>query len=177
MPPKIKSNQKKSTSKKVTPNVKKSTPLRGQPPNKSTRKTEVKNSSEYDATDKIAPAVGCPAKGKINGFEMMAINLQNQSPSKINLTPHQMKDQFNTNKEKYKKVHTKSITIDEKLESMCLHHHDMNKLIEDLSFVNPWYKVDVQADNKITKSSTSEPSGNEIRSKLVTWKATIIYFH
>ncbi|KNZ57844.1 uncharacterized protein VP01_205g4, partial [Puccinia sorghi] len=39
-----------------------------------------------------APAVGRPAKGKINGFEMMAINLRNQSPSKINLTPHKMKD-------------------------------------------------------------------------------------
>ncbi|KNZ57868.1 uncharacterized protein VP01_2052g3 [Puccinia sorghi] len=26
-----------------------------------------------------APAVGCTAKGKINGFEMMAINLRNQS--------------------------------------------------------------------------------------------------
>ncbi|KNZ48253.1 uncharacterized protein VP01_5795g1 [Puccinia sorghi] len=32
-----------------------------------------------------APAVGRPAKGKINGFEMMAINLCNQSPSKIML--------------------------------------------------------------------------------------------
>ncbi|KNZ44576.1 uncharacterized protein VP01_9008g1 [Puccinia sorghi] len=34
----------------------------------------------------------CPAKGKMNGFEMMAINLHNQSPSKINQTPSQMKD-------------------------------------------------------------------------------------
>ncbi|KNZ63653.1 uncharacterized protein VP01_1117g3 [Puccinia sorghi] len=39
-----------------------------------------------------ALAVGRPAKVKINGFEMMAINLQNQSPSKINLTPCQMND-------------------------------------------------------------------------------------
>ncbi|KNZ51907.1 hypothetical protein VP01_376g8 [Puccinia sorghi] len=41
---------------------------------------------------------------------MMAINLRNQSPSKINLTPCQMKDQFNTYKDKYNKVHTKSIS-------------------------------------------------------------------
>ncbi|KNZ64250.1 hypothetical protein VP01_10509g1 [Puccinia sorghi] len=41
---------------------------------------------------------------------MMAINLCNQSPSKINLTLRQMKDQFNTYKGKYKKVHTKSIS-------------------------------------------------------------------
>ncbi|KNZ60646.1 uncharacterized protein VP01_1525g7 [Puccinia sorghi] len=27
-----------------------------------------------------APSGGSPAKGKINGFEMMAINLRNQSP-------------------------------------------------------------------------------------------------
>ncbi|KNZ53565.1 uncharacterized protein VP01_31g1, partial [Puccinia sorghi] len=51
-----------------------------------------------------APAVGCPAKGKINGFEIMAINLCNQSPSKINLTPCQMKDQFNTYKDKRESV-------------------------------------------------------------------------
>ncbi|KNZ61310.1 uncharacterized protein VP01_14217g1, partial [Puccinia sorghi] len=47
-----------------------------------------------------APAVCCPAKGKINGFEIMAINPCNQSPSKINLTSCQMKDGFNTYKEK-----------------------------------------------------------------------------
>ena len=39
-----------------------------------------------------APPVGRPAKGKINGYEMMAINLQNQSPQKIELTARQMKD-------------------------------------------------------------------------------------
>ncbi|KNZ61444.1 hypothetical protein VP01_139g5 [Puccinia sorghi] len=93
---------------------------------------------------------------------MMAINLQNQSPLKINLTPHQMKDQFNTYKEKDKKFHTKSIstgfgltnedqnagisTINENLERMCPHHHVMNNLMGDLEFVNSWYKVDTQAD-------------------------------
>ncbi|KNZ48313.1 hypothetical protein VP01_575g1, partial [Puccinia sorghi] len=90
--------------------------------------------------------VGCPAKVNINGFEMMAINLRNQSPSKINLTPRQMKNQFNIYKDKYKKVHTKSIsthcgltnkdrkagisTINENLKSMCTHYHVMNKLME-----------------------------------------------
>ncbi|KNZ63639.1 hypothetical protein VP01_11191g1, partial [Puccinia sorghi] len=53
------------------------------------RKTEVKihlkmillikksNNSFYETGN--APAVGRPAKGKINGFEMMAINLRNKS--------------------------------------------------------------------------------------------------
>ncbi|KNZ52525.1 uncharacterized protein VP01_3544g1, partial [Puccinia sorghi] len=57
---------------------------------------------EFFGTGKV-PDVGRPAKFKINGFEMMAINIRNQSPSKINLTPHQMKDQLNTYKDKYKK--------------------------------------------------------------------------
>ena len=32
-----------------------------------------------------APPVGQPAKGKINGYEMMAINLRNQSPERLSL--------------------------------------------------------------------------------------------
>ncbi|KNZ48421.1 uncharacterized protein VP01_5682g1, partial [Puccinia sorghi] len=96
-----------------------------------------------------APAVGHPAKGKINGFEMMAINLRNQSPSKINLTPHQMKYQFNTYKDKYKKVHTKSRAT--------------GSTGFGREFINPCFKVDAQAGKK-TASSTSEPAGNEIRS-------------
>ncbi|KNZ51673.1 uncharacterized protein VP01_386g17 [Puccinia sorghi] len=43
-----------------------------------------------------APSVGCPSKGKINGFEMMAISLRNQSPSKIIQTPGQMKNRMST---------------------------------------------------------------------------------
>ena len=39
-----------------------------------------------------APLVEQPPKGTINGFQLMAINLRNQSPSKINLTSRQMKD-------------------------------------------------------------------------------------
>ena len=142
----------------------------------------LKNERNYNACfgSGKAPAVGRPAKGKINGFEMMAINLRNQSASKINLTPRQMKDWFNTYKDKYKKVHTKSIstgfgltdkdrkvgitTIDEKLESMCPHYHAMNELMGHRAFVNPWYKVDAQADNDTTSSSPSEPAGNEVRS-------------
>ena len=41
---------------------------------------------------------------------MMAINLWNQSPQEIELTAGQMKDQFNTYKDKYKKAHTKSLS-------------------------------------------------------------------
>ncbi|KNZ61029.1 hypothetical protein VP01_14619g1, partial [Puccinia sorghi] len=77
-----------------------------------------------------------------------------------------MKDQFNTYKDKYKKVHTKSIStvINEKLESMCPHYHAMNKLMGGQAYINPWFKVDAQADNKRAPSSPSEPAGNEIRS-------------
>ncbi|KNZ56515.1 hypothetical protein VP01_2388g3 [Puccinia sorghi] len=94
--------------------------------------------------------------------------------------PAKMKDLFNNYTYKYKKVHTKSIamgfgltngdqkavisTMDEKLESMCPHYHAMNELMGDQAFFNPWYKVNAQAENKTTSSSTSELAGNEIRS-------------
>ncbi|KNZ59425.1 uncharacterized protein VP01_1733g3 [Puccinia sorghi] len=65
--------------------------LRSQKSKESPRKTEVTIKLKMMVLIKqTSPAVGYPAKDKINGFEMMAINLQNQSPSKINLT-----DQFN----------------------------------------------------------------------------------
>ncbi|KNZ62486.1 hypothetical protein VP01_1264g2 [Puccinia sorghi] len=80
----------------------------------------------------------------------------------INLNPCKMKDQFNTYKDKYKKVHTKSIstgfgltnedqkvgisTINEKLESMFPHYHEMNELMGGQAFINPWFKVDGKAD-------------------------------
>ncbi|KNZ48742.1 hypothetical protein VP01_5443g1, partial [Puccinia sorghi] len=82
-------------------------------------------------------------------------------------------------KDKYKKVHTKSISkgfglnedqkagiskINEKLESMCPHYHVMNELIGGKAFINPWFKFYAQAENKTATSSPSEPSGNEIRS-------------
>ncbi|KNZ48058.1 hypothetical protein VP01_5932g2, partial [Puccinia sorghi] len=54
-------------------------------------------------------------------------------------------------------------TIDEKLESMCPHYHAMNKLMGDQAFINPWFKVDAHAENKIATSSPSEASGNEVR--------------
>ncbi|KNZ48310.1 hypothetical protein VP01_5761g3, partial [Puccinia sorghi] len=72
---------------------------------------------------------------------------------KINL-PCQIKDQFNTYKDN---------TIDENLESMCSHYHAMNNLMGGQAFINPWFKVDAQADKEMA-SSTPEPSGNEIRS-------------
>ena len=50
-----------------------------------------KNYNDFFETGK-ASLVGKPPKGTINGFELMAINLRNQSPSKINLTSRQMKD-------------------------------------------------------------------------------------
>ncbi|KNZ51066.1 hypothetical protein VP01_4106g1, partial [Puccinia sorghi] len=55
-------------------------------------------------------------------------------------------------------------TIDEKLESMCPHYHAMYELIGGQAFINPLFQVDGQAENKLAKSSPSEPSGNEIRS-------------
>jgi hypothetical protein len=56
-----------------------------------------------------APLGEQPPKGTINGFELMAINLQNQSFSKISLSSRQMKDCFNSYKNKYKKTHTLSL--------------------------------------------------------------------
>ena len=123
---------------------------------------------------------------------MMAINLRNQSATKINLTPRQMKDRFNTYKDKYKKVHTKSIStgfwltdedckvgisaINEKLESMFPHYHAMNELMGDQAFVNPWFKVYAQADNESTPSSTSEAAGNDIRSRKMESNADSVCF-
>ncbi|KNZ47524.1 hypothetical protein VP01_6333g1, partial [Puccinia sorghi] len=55
-------------------------------------------------------------------------------------------------------------TIDEKLESICAHYHVMNELMGVQAFINPWFKVDAQADNKTATLSLSEPAGNKIRS-------------
>ncbi|KNZ50125.1 uncharacterized protein VP01_4585g1, partial [Puccinia sorghi] len=97
---------------------------------RSQKKNRGNDSSEDDASDQIAghlkkenylaPAIGPPARGKINGFEMMAINIRNKSPSKINLTPRQMKNQFNTYKDH---------KIYEKIESMCSDYHSMNEMM------------------------------------------------
>ncbi|POW13728.1 hypothetical protein PSHT_07656 [Puccinia striiformis] len=85
--------------------------------------------------DDQAPKVGRPAKGNINGYELMAINIRNQSNPKIILTSRQMKDRFKAYRIKSKKAHTKSLstgfgltsadqkaeikTIAEKLDKMC----------------------------------------------------------
>jgi hypothetical protein len=119
-----------------------------------------------------APLIGRPAKGKINGFELMAINLRNQSNSKIDLNSRQMKDRFNSYKDKYKKTHTLSLstgfglteedrlagitTIDDKLDKMCPHFHAMHQLMGKKPFVNPLYKVDAQNDVESSQSSGSE---------------------
>lgn len=136
----------------------------------------LKIKKNYDAcfgTGK-APLVGRPPKGTINGFELMAINLRNQSPSKISLSSRQMKDRFNSYKDKYKKTHTLSLatgfgltpedrqmgiqTIEQKLDNMCPHYQAMHELMGNKAFVNPLYKVDAQKDVETTNSSDSDDS-------------------
>ncbi|PLW39480.1 hypothetical protein PCANC_16813 [Puccinia coronata f. sp. avenae] len=138
----------------------------------------LKIKKNYDAcfgTGK-APLVGRPPKGTINGFELMAINLRNQSTSKISLSSRQMKDCFNSYKDKYKKTHTPSLatgfgltpedrqtgiqTIEQKLDSLCPHYQAMHELMGNKAFVNPLYKVDAQKDVETTNSSDSDESDN-----------------
>ncbi|PLW57475.1 hypothetical protein PCANC_02611 [Puccinia coronata f. sp. avenae] len=106
----------------------------------------------------------------------MAINLRNQSTSKISLSSRQMKDCFNSYKDKYKKTHTLSLatgfgltpedrqtgiqTIEQKLDSLCPHYQVMHELMGNKAFVNPLYKVDAQKDVETTKSSDSDNSDN-----------------
>ncbi|PLW18353.1 hypothetical protein PCANC_14201 [Puccinia coronata f. sp. avenae] len=106
----------------------------------------------------------------------MAINLQNQSTSKISLSSRQMKDRFNSYKDKYKKTHTLSLatgfgltpedrqtgiqTIKQKLNSLCPHYQAMHELMGNKAFVNPLYKVDAQKDVETTNSSDSDNSDN-----------------
>ncbi|PLW25540.1 hypothetical protein PCANC_05226 [Puccinia coronata f. sp. avenae] len=134
-----------------------------------------KNYDAFFGTGK-APLVGRPPKGTINGFELMAINLRNQSTSKISLSSRQMKDCFNSYKDKYKKTHTLSLatgfgltpedrqtgiqTIEQKLDSLCPHYQAMHELMGNKAFVNPLYKVDAQKDVETTNSSDSDDSDN-----------------
>ncbi|PLW34224.1 hypothetical protein PCASD_15043 [Puccinia coronata f. sp. avenae] len=106
----------------------------------------------------------------------MAINLRNQSTSKISLSSRQMKDRFNSYKDKYKKTHTLSLatgfgltpedrqtgiqTIEQKLDSLCPHYQAMHELMGNKAFVNPLYKVDAQKDVETTNSSDSDDSDN-----------------
>ncbi|PLW24583.1 hypothetical protein PCASD_06175 [Puccinia coronata f. sp. avenae] len=138
----------------------------------------LKIKKNYDAcfgTGK-APLVGRPPKGTINGFELMAINLRNQSTSKISLSSRQMKDCFNSYKDKCKKTHTLSLatgfgltpedrqtgiqTIEQKLDSLCPHYQAMHELMGNKAFVNPLYKVDAQKDVETTSLSDSDDSDN-----------------
>ena len=104
----------------------------------------------------------------------MAINLRNQSLSKISLTSRQMKDCFNSYKDKYKKTHTLSLatgfgltpedqqtgiqTIEQKLDSLCPHYQAMHELMGNKAFVNPLYKVDAQKDVETTDPLDSDNS-------------------
>ncbi|KNZ52295.1 hypothetical protein VP01_3625g3 [Puccinia sorghi] len=83
-----------------------------------------------------APAVGCPAKDKYKKVQTKS------SSTGFGLTNEDQKVVIST--------------IDEKLESMCPHYHAMKHLMGDQAFVNHCYKVDAQADNETTTSSTSE---------------------
>ncbi|KNZ64514.1 hypothetical protein VP01_10205g1 [Puccinia sorghi] len=55
-------------------------------------------------------------------------------------------------------------TINEKLERICPQYYAINELMGGQAFINPWFKVDAQADNETETLSPSEPAGNEIRS-------------
>ncbi|PLW12991.1 hypothetical protein PCANC_20939 [Puccinia coronata f. sp. avenae] len=106
----------------------------------------------------------------------MEINQQNQSTSKISLSSRQMKDCFNSYKDKYKKTHMLSLatgfgltpedqqtgiqTIEQKLDSLCPHYQAMHELMGNKAFVNPLYKVDAQKDVETTNSSDSDHSDN-----------------
>ena len=111
----------------------------------------------------------------------MEINLSNQSSLKINLASRQIKDFFNSYKDKYKKAHTQSLvtglgltpddwknkieTIEKKLDSMCPHYQAMKYLKGNKAFVNPLYKVDAQRDVETTNSSDFEDENSESSNK------------
>ncbi|POW23133.1 hypothetical protein PSHT_00574 [Puccinia striiformis] len=190
MPPKKSTIKKKATTKKTTTKKKTSKKKVDDSSDDSAAETPghlkksdylilinwLKIKKNYEAcfgTGK-APPVGRPVKGTINGFELMAINLQNQSPSKINLTARKMKDRFNSYKDKYKKAHTEATstgfgltaadqkagvrTIEEKLEKMCSNYSAMNELMVRKPFVTPLYKADAQDEEE---SSEDEDSTDE----------------
>ncbi|KAI9605030.1 hypothetical protein H4Q26_003001 [Puccinia striiformis f. sp. tritici PST-130] len=192
MPPKKSTIKKKATTKKTTTKKKTSKKKVDDSSDDSAAETPghlkksdylilinwLKIKKNYEAcfgTGK-APPVGRPVKGTINGFELMAINLRNQSPSKINLTAQKMKDRFNSYKDKYKKAHTEATstgfgltaadrkagvrTIEEKLEKMCPNYSAMNKLMVRKPFVTPLYKADAQDED-----STDENDGRPVEEK------------
>ncbi|KNZ48383.1 hypothetical protein VP01_5706g1, partial [Puccinia sorghi] len=119
-----------------TSNSKKATPI----PKKATLKTKKppKKPAIHDAIDKTAGHLKKDNYLVIIKWLKIERNYNSCSGTAINLTPHQMKDQFNTYTDKYKKVHTKFIlagfgltnedqkagisTINEKLESMLMHN-------------------------------------------------------
>ncbi|KNZ54198.1 hypothetical protein VP01_3011g2 [Puccinia sorghi] len=124
---------KKETPKPTKPHTKKPAIQRD------SKKNKVNNSSEDDAADITE-----------DDLELGRLLLFVVRPN-INLTPPQMKDQFNTYKGKYKKFQTKSISM-----GFGLTNEDQ-KGESFLSMRILKACVDAQADNKTTKSSTSEP--------------------
>ncbi|POW04336.1 hypothetical protein PSHT_11253 [Puccinia striiformis] len=123
-----------------------------------------------------APPVGRPVKGTINGFELMAINLRNLSPSKIVLNARQMKERFKTYKGKFKKAHTESLstgfgltaadkkkgikTIEAKLDNMCPLYAEMYELVNQKPDVNPLCKVDAEDSEEISDSNDDDSSSS-----------------
>jgi hypothetical protein len=108
----------------------------------------------------------------INGYELMAIHLRNVSPTKINLTPRQMKDRFKSYKDKYKKAHTKSLstgfgltpadrklgikTIEDKLENMCPLYAQMDEIFGNRPDVNPLFLADAEDEDDSSESSSED---------------------
>ena len=131
--------------------------------------------------DGKAPAIGRRPKAMINGYELMAIHLRNVSPTKINLTPRQMKDRFKSYKDKYKKAHTKSMstgfgltpayrkagitTIEDKLENMCPLYAEMDEIFGNRPDVNPLFMADAEDEDNSSESSSEDnnsDSSNEM---------------
>ncbi|KAA1101920.1 hypothetical protein PGT21_033103 [Puccinia graminis f. sp. tritici] len=134
--------------------------------------------------DGKAPAIGRRPKAMINGYELMAIHLRNVSPTKINLTPRQMKDRFKSYKDKYKKAHTKSMstgsgltpadrkagitTIEDKLENMCPLYAEMDEIFGNRPDVNPLFMADAEDEDDSSESSSEDnnsDSSNEMDEK------------
>ncbi|KAI7959689.1 hypothetical protein MJO28_003480 [Puccinia striiformis f. sp. tritici] len=133
--------------------------------------------------DDQAPKVGRPAKGNINGYELMAINIRNQSNPKIILTSRQMKDRFKAYRIKSKKAHTKSLstgfgltsadqkaeikTIAEKLDKMCPLYAKLVEVIapkksEHSDHSNQICLEEEAPGGPVTQQSDYLPSGDEV---------------
>ncbi|KAI9614831.1 hypothetical protein PSHT_01863 [Puccinia striiformis] len=127
--------------------------------------------------DHQAPKVGQPAKGNINGYMLMAINLRNQSNPKIIFMLQQMKDQFKAYRIKFKKAHTKSLstgfgltwanqkagikTDAEKLNKMCPLYTELFEVIGKQPDVTPLVRANAEDSDSSSDSSESSESSKE----------------